>query len=504
MTNLNKLLLSLVLAVHLPNALAEDQQTWIDAGKAELAAAKKLQPNNGKAKNVILFIGDGMGISTITGGRIFEGQQKNADGERNQLAFEKLPYLGLSKTYSANQQTPDSAPTMSAIITGVKTNEGVLSLNQAIKRTETNQAVIRANATQTMLEKAEAHGLVTGIISTARITHATPAATYAHIPNRDWENDAMLPAEAVKSGVKDIALQLLEQGEMAKGNGIEVVLGGGRREFLPKAAHDPEYPEKQGERKDGRNLIEAYIAQHNAEYVWNKKQFDAIDPKTTKRLLGLFQPSHMQYEHDRLSDKAGEPSLAEMTSKAIDVLSNHNKGYFLMVEAARIDHASHAGNAYRTFSETAALSDAVKAAMAKVDMNNTLIIVTADHSHSLTLAGYPKRGNPILGKVVAPEATKPTLAEDKQPYTTVSFANGSGYHEYGKHANKVRAGRVENMTKVDTTDPDFHQEALVPLAYETHSAEDVAIFAGGPKAHLFHGVHEQSYIYYVMEDAFGF
>jgi alkaline phosphatase len=175
-----------------------------------------------------------------------------------------------------------------------------------------------------------------------------------------------------------------------------------------------------------------------------------------------------------------------------------------MVEAARIDHASHAGNAYRTFSETVALSDAVKAAMAKVDMNNTLIIVTADHSHSLTLAGYPKRGNPILGKVVAPEATKPTLAEDKQPYTTVSFANGSGYHEHGKHADKVRAGRVENMTKVDTTDPDFHQEALVPLAYETHSAEDVAIFAGGPKAHLFHGVHEQSYIYYVMEDAFGF
>jgi alkaline phosphatase len=95
LTNLNKLLLSLVLAAYLSNALAEDQQTWIDAGKAELATAKKLQPNNGKAKNVILFIGDGMGISTITGGRIFEGQQKNADGERNQLAFEKLPYLGL-------------------------------------------------------------------------------------------------------------------------------------------------------------------------------------------------------------------------------------------------------------------------------------------------------------------------------------------------------------------------------------------------------------------------
>ena len=261
---------------------------------------------------------------------------------------------------------------------------------------------------------------------------------------------------------------------------------------------------KHGKRKDGRNLIEEYVAQHNAEYVWNQQQFDAINPKKTKRLLGLFQPSHMHYEHDRANDKAGEPSLAEMTSKAIDILSQNNKGYFLAVEAARIDHASHAGNAYRTFSETAALSDAVKTAMSKVDMSNTLIIVTADHSHSLTLAGYPKRGNPILGKVVAPEKTKPTLAEDNKPYTTVTFANGTGYHEHVVEPSDMRVGRVKDMSNVDTTDPDFHQEALVPLAYETHAAEDVAIFAGGPKAHLFHGVHEQSYIYYVMEDALGF
>lgn len=213
MTNLNKIILSLALVTSVSNALAEDQQTWIDAGKAELEAAKQLQPNNGKAKNVILFIGDGMGVSTVTGSRIFEGQQRGVDGERNQLAFEQLPYLGLSKTYSANQQTPDSAPTMSAIVTGIKTNEGVIGLNQNVTRTETNQTVISANATQTILEKAEAHGLATGIISTARVTHATPAATYAHIPNRDWENDALLPAAATQSGVKDIAVQLLEQGK---------------------------------------------------------------------------------------------------------------------------------------------------------------------------------------------------------------------------------------------------------------------------------------------------
>lgn len=484
------------------NAIAEDQYTWINDGKAALNAAKQLQPNNNKAKNIILFIGDGMGISTVTGSRIFEGQQRGVDGERNQLSFEKLPYLALSKTYSANQQTPDSAPTMSAILTGVKTNDGVLSLNQSVTRDETDNTVIQANKTLTILEQAEQHGLATGIISTARITHATPAATYAHIPNRDWENNAQLPLKAVETGVKDIAVQLIDHLEQNKN--LKVILGGGRQHLLPNTQSDPEYAKKSGKRTDGRDLVNEFKTATKGEYVWNKQQFDAINPNKITHLLGLFEPSHMQYEHDRPKDKAGEPSIAEMTSKAIDILNQNDKGYFLMIEAGRIDHASHAGNAYRTFSDTVALSDAVKVAMEKVNLQDTLIIVTADHSHTLTLAGYPKRGNPILGKVVAPDEAKPTLAIDNKPYTTVGFANGLGYAEQGEEKRPVNVGRVADMTDVDTTDPDFHQEALVPLTHETHAAEDVAIFAGGPNAHLLHGVQEQSYIYYVMEDAFGF
>ena len=107
-------------------------------------------------------------------------------------------------------------------------------------------------------------------------------------------------------------------------------------------------------------------------------------------------------------------------------------------------------------------------------------------------------------KVFAPDETMPTLAQDGKPYTTVAFANGLGFHEHGAVAAEVQTGRIKDMSDVDTTDPDFHQEALVPLKDETHAGEDVAIFAGGPNAHLFHGVHEQSYLYYVMEDAFGF
>jgi len=211
----------------------------------------------------------------------------------------------------------------------------------------------------------------------------------------------------------------------------------------------------------------------------------------------------MQYEYDRNKSLTGEPSLAEMTAKSIDILKKNKKGYFLMVEAARIDHASHAGNAYRTLTETVALSNAVKAAIDKVDLQETLIIVTADHSHTLTISGYPKRGNPILGTVVAPGETNPTLAKDGNPYTTISFANGKG-HNHQNNRNLPAIGRVEDLGKVNTEDPDFHQEATVELESETHGGEDVAIYAIGPQAYLMRGVQEQTYIYQVMKEAFGF
>jgi len=504
MNRLSLIMLIVICAIGTVPAMAENAETWIKDGEAALAASKRLQPELGRAKNVILFVGDGMGIATITASRIFEGQRKGLDGERNQLAFESLPYLALSKTYSANQQTSDSAPTMTAMVTGVKTNDGGLSVNQSVARSEPSNAVIQANKLTTILEKAELSGRSTGIVSTARITHATPAATYAHTSNRDWESDSNTPAG---SDVKDIAAQLIDRfGERQIGDGIEVVLGGGRVYLLPKTQTDPEYPSVKGKRNDGRDLTREFQTKFNAHYVWNKAQFDAFNPASGQRLLGLFEPSHMQYDHDRQADVAGEPSLAEMTDKAIDILKQNKNGYFLMVEAGRIDHASHANNAYRTLSETVALSDAVRLAMRKVDMKDTLIIVTADHSHTLTIGGYAKRGNPILGKVVFPGSSAPEQALDGRPYTTISFANGAGYSAGASenvHTQMPRAGRIEDMSAVDTEDPDFHQEVMVPLASETHAGEDVAIFAGGPNAQLFHGIQEQSYIYYVMEDAMG-
>ena len=482
----------------------ENAATWYKAGQDALQEAKRLYPNVRRAKNVILFIGDGMGISTVTASRIMEGQMQGKDGEKNSLAFEKLPYLALSKTYSANQQTPDSAPTMTAMVTGVKTSDGVLSVDQEVARDEKDNTVIQAHKLTTILELAKASGMATGVVTTARVTHATPAATYAHTAERDWEADSNLAAGAT---VKDVAAQSVDN--FAANNGMEELMGGGRTYFMPNTAFDPEYPTVKGRRNDGRDLTAEWQTKFGGKYVWNKAQFAAIDPTTTKSLLALFEPSHVQYETDRESlDSAGEPSLAEMTDKAIDILKKNDKGFFLMVEGGRIDHGHHAGNAYRALTDTIAMSDAVRKALEKTDSKDTLIVVTADHSHVFTIAGYPKRGNPILGKVIEPGKTTLALAKDGLPYTTVSYANGPGYHVLPLggdtvYSQPIMAGRGNDMTSVDTTDEGFHQESLVPLSSETHAGEDVAIFASGPKAHLFHGVQEQNYIFHVMKDALG-
>lgn len=480
----------------------ENAQFWLQEGAASLQQSLSMRPNLRQARNIILFVGDGMGVSTVTGARIFAGQRRGQSGERYQLSFERFPYLALSKTYSANQQTPDSAPTMTAIMTGVKTNDGLLSLDQAVARNEAHPHVLAAHRVTTLLEQAEQAGKATGIVSTARVTHATPAATYAHIANRDWESNALLSPEAARQGVPDIAAQLIAlYGPPASTHGIEVVFGGGRSHFLPTQVIDADG--SRGKRTDGRDLIQEYQQRSGGQVVQDLAAFQALDPANTRQVLGLFSPSHMAYAHDRPQDPAGEPSLAEMTSKAIAILQQQRQGYFLMVEAGRIDHASHAGNAFRTFSETEALSDAVDTALKQVNLEETLIIVTADHSHTLTIGGYPKRGNPILGKVIEAGQQAPALGADGKPYTTVTFANGPGHSARAGNASP-QAGRQSDLSTVDTEDPDFHQESLVPLDAETHGGEDVAIYAIGPQAHLIHGVQEQSYIYQVMKAAFGF
>jgi len=494
-------------------ATAGSESPWTVAGRRALTRAQALFPNPGRARNVILFIGDGMGISTVTAARILAGQQAGGSGEEHVLAWEALPHVALLKTYNTNQQVADSAGTITAMLTGVKTNAGVLSVDEHLAKGD--HRGVATSQLRTLLEEAEGRGLATGVVSTARITHATPAAGYAHSPHRDWESDADLPEAAREADFPDIARQLVEFG----GDGIEVALGGGRRAFLRADQPDPEYPERGGARRDGRDLAAEYSSRPGYRYVWNRDQLNALaalDRAEAVRVLGLFEPSHMRFEVDRSADPGGEPSLTEMTAFAIELLARRPRGYFLVVEGGRIDHGHHLTNAYRALTDTIELSNAVAAARELTRRDETLIVVTADHGHVFTLAGYPTRGNPILGYVIPNDANgKPTAdpARDLrgQPFTTLGYTNGPGNWELGSgHSARARlrsdleGGRTTSARPGgDPEHPDYRQHTAVPLPIETHSGEDVPLYAGGPGSALFHGVQEQSYVYYAIAAALG-
>jgi alkaline phosphatase len=407
---------------------------------------------------------------------------------------------------------------MSAIVTGVKTNGLTLSVNQNIVHGD--YRTVKGNETQTMLELAEDAGKATGVVTTTRLTHATPAACYAHTADRDWESDKDIfdrKKDAYDAGFPDIARQLIE---FPHGDGIDVAMGGGRQKFMPKGTPDPQIKGKQGERLDSRDLTAEWTSKRPmSQYVWDKKQLASIDPRKTRHLLGLFDITNMEFDTDRTAKDLDEPSLTEMTTKAIDILSQNKKGFFLMVEGGRIDQAHHYGNAYRALQETVELSNAVRAAVSKVNLDETLIIVTADHNHTLTMMGYPVRGNNILGLVRETDDNgnlQPDYKRDKLglPYTTLNYVSGRGYQgatdeqpagaktypTAPKTVTGIKNGRSD-LTKVDTTDPNYLQEAMIPLADETHGGEDVAIFATGPNAHLIRGSMEENWIFYVMADA---
>ncbi|GAK32286.1 alkaline phosphatase, tissue-nonspecific isozyme [alpha proteobacterium Q-1] len=472
---------------------------WWVAGKSAIEQRLTVQKNENRAKNIILFIGDGMGISTLTAMRIYDGQSRGESGEENIMPYERFPHSALIKTYNHNAQVADSAGTASAMMTGVKTNIGVI--NMAARHPVGHCGDWPSGQRSSFAEKAAQAGQSIGVVTTARLTHATPATVYAHSPSRDWEDDTDIPAEAKAAGCKDIATQLLDFGPK-NGKGLTVAMGGGRGQFLPKETKDPEYPDRSGNRADGRDLTQEWLQRHDrAAFVTSLDQLSALDLAKTDHLLGLFEPSHMKFDSQRAKDLEqgtgpGEPSLADMTGIAIDMLRKNDKGYFLMVEGGRIDHAHHGGNAFNALQDGQAFARAVATALDKVDINETLILVTADHSHVFTMAGYPARGNPILGLVSPPAkdgspSHEPALAADGKAYTTLGYGNGPG----------AIKGERPDPAEHDTKAPGYQQQALVPLPSETHAGEDVALFATGPWAHLAGGVLEQNVIYHIMDHA---
>ncbi len=496
-----------------PDTAPETPQRWFAEGAAAARQAIVEAGGPQRARNVIVFLGDGMGFTTVAAGHIYAGQKLGMDGESFRLSFEQFPYTALSRTYETDQQTPDSAGTMTAIMTGVKTKAGFIGVDQRARRGDCRSA--RGAALLSALQLAGSTGMATGAVTTTRITHATPAATYGHNPERNWEVDADLPPEAIAAGCRDFAAQLVDS---ARAGLLDVALGGGRTAFMPAGQPDPQHQGFFGQRLDGRDLVAEWLRLPRSAYVWNATRLAAVDAARTRRLLGLFNPSHLEYDIDRRRMKLDEPTLAQMTAKAIDILQRDRQGYFLMVEGGRIDHALHAGNAFRALDETRAFAAAVAEAVRRTAGTGTLIVVTADHSHTLTFAGYPARGNDILGLVTgagdsyqAPASSGPALDARGQPYTTLGFANGPGHAgasdrqpEGAKRFPHLFAS-VRDMARdrprlsgAQTRAADYLQEATVPLHDETHGGEDVGIWASGPGARAFHGEFEQNAIFHLI------
>ncbi|HKL89132.1 MAG TPA: alkaline phosphatase, partial [Salinibacter sp.] len=312
------------------------------AGSAQAQTAPNAPAEEGP-ENVILLIPDGFGPASVTMARDY---LRWRDGT-TELPYDSL-HVGSARTFSSDSRITDSAAGGTALATGVKTYNGAISVDTS-KR-----------PVGTLLEGAEQRGMATGLVVTSRLTHATPAVFSAHVPDRDQENE--------------IALQQLNQN-------IEVLLGGGKRHFLPESASD-------SERNDERNLLnEADQDGHQVVETTEGLSQAGNDP-----LLGLFSDGHMSYEIDRPSD---EPSLAQMTDAAIDVLSEQGDGYFLMVEGSRIDHAGHGNDAAAHLHDILAFNDAVETALDAAQNSNTLVVVVSDHETGGLTLGRNRNGEGI-------------------------------------------------------------------------------------------------------------
>ncbi|XP_041897797.1 intestinal-type alkaline phosphatase-like isoform X1 [Corvus kubaryi] len=475
---------------------------WNKEARRRLELALALQPAAQRAKNIILFMGDGMGLSTMSAARIYKGQLSGGLGEENVLAMETFPHMALAKvsgavpggtlllplletplhlscfqTYTIDRQVPDSAGTGTAYLCGVKANAKTLGLSGAAVYGKCRTTF--GNEVDSILHRARLAGKSVGIVTTTRVQHASPGAAYAHSASRGWYADANMPREALRDGCKDIAYQLVHNTD------INVILGGGRMYMTPKQTPDPEYPEdpdQNGTRKDGRDLIAEWLsAKQGARYVWDKKGLDAVEDDSVSHLMGLFEPKDMRYELNR--NTSTDPSIVEMTEKAVRILRRNPNGFFLFVEGGRIDHGHHSGRAKQALMEAVMLDRAVARAGELTSPTDTLTVVTADHSHVFTFGGSTPRGNSIFGLA-------PKKAKDKRAYTSILYGNGPGY--------SIRDGARPAASLPAAEDKDYRQQAAVPLETETHSGEDVVVLAQGPMAHLFHGVQEQHYIAHAM------
>lgn len=290
-------------------------------------------------KYVFYFIGDGLGAAQR---QVAEYYLQDLKGKDKKLLINDMQVSGINTTHSLNTLITDSAAAGTALATGHKTNNGIIS------------KLPNGKDVKTLVELAEKKGLSTGIVTTTRLTHATPATFVSHNISRNAENE--------------IAEDYLD-------SGVEFFAGGGYRHFIPKS-------EEGSKREDEKNLLDEFKSKGYTIFKGEeqKNKFRQYSPKAKEKVFAVFTKSHLPYEVDRKQNDS-IPSLAEMTKKGIDLLSKDKDGFFMMVEGGRIDHACHANDIAGSVYDTLAFDESVKKAYEfyKKHPKDTLIVVVGDH-----------------------------------------------------------------------------------------------------------------------------
>ncbi|MES2261423.1 MAG: alkaline phosphatase [Pseudomonadota bacterium] len=471
----------------------------VAAGAKDLASIPPPPPipaASNTLKHIILFVGDGMGINTLTAARTY------AVGEEGDLTLDTLPESAFIKTHSADMQVTDSAAAMSAYMTGLKTSNGVLAMSgcpaspagpaaasvtrpgvdPAASATPAYAAVAQVRPIATLLELAKRGGWSAGVVNAGSVTDPLTAAGYAH--NCLFARDEEIAAALVPGGAG-------YNGALA--GGLDVVLGGGAPFFQRRA--------------DGRDLLAELRAQGYAQ-VADISALSAFKPAPGRRLVGIFNEGAPDAGANR--DAGNAPTLAQMTTGAIDALATNERGFFLVVGNSLIGQALRASNARRGLEETVSLDKALTAAidrMRAIDpgLKNTLLVMTASQDSTLILNGYAIR----TGKTTATEPGVLGLArrysdnkyyqdQEGKPYTIIGFGNG---------VNRVQGRRADAPALSDAivSAPGYQQEAVLRMApgTTTNGGIDVYLGAIGARAADFRGTLDNTQVHTLIKNAAG-
>jgi alkaline phosphatase len=430
-----------------------------------------MDASSGKARNVILLIGDGMGPSHFGATWLYSNRVLGKD-------------LRMAEAMKAGRTAYLVNDTADAIVTESAAAAGQIATGQRMTARAVSMAADGTTPVKTVMETLKSRGLATGLVTTSGITDATPAAFAAHVSHR---SDEMSVAE-----------QELKFG-------VDVLMGGRKQFFLPEVSA--------GKRKDGRNLLdEARATGYNV--VGDAEELKAAQGA---KILGLFNMGNMAYEIDRATTM--EPSLAEMTAKTLAVLSRNPKGFFAMIEGGRIDHAAHRNDAPGTIRDTLAFDEAVGVALEFARKNpDTLLIVTADHETAgMALIGHSKDSKEYVGIDLAAvrnakasfEVIAGELGQNPTPQKIQQMVKEYlGIQITDDEAKMVANDTIRKLDPANYSYPYLHSLAFVLRPYlrvgwgsQTHTASPLYAFGVGPGSERIKGLLHNTQLFEIMKTA---